>query len=334
MGPEADGTAWALSPTARFAEQCPGPLLKPSAASTLAVLPPGGQAQPSSMTATIDPDAVPGLRDVFEARLQGRVLDTKTSWYVRSQEEVPPFAILHVRFPEVDVALNVVFDVRQFAHQLIAAAASGRVTLIDPLLEQALQTKPVDEAMRDGLFVDLLTFEREPLVRILQQYFDQPLNAPDNDLLSCPRAESPEEMAAFAKEARVPSAYGASTWPGMFPVLFFVDEDVAGLMREMDGDEVPVAVWKVLRDDEHALARLDVSIAERRVASWLVCDPAMQVVRAAASGPHAVVILSEPPSENEQRLREQYAAAALVTVPMTSVAIRTLLSEDAGASSP
>ena len=339
MGQEADGTAKTLilqtdgavvglRPTAKFTAQCPGPLIVPSGASTLSVLPPGHPAQPSSMTATIDPDAVPGLREVFEAQRRRHALDTRTSWYTRSEEGAPPITILHVRFPEVDVAFNLVFDVMRFARQLIAAAASGRVTLIDPLLEQALRTDPLEVAMRDGLFVDLETPARETLVRILQQYFDLPLDALDESRLRCPCAESAEQMAAFAEGARVPAEYGVWTWPGTPPVLFFVDEDVAELTHELDGDETPVATWEVLRDDEHALARLDVHIGERRIASWLLIDPAVSVVRAAASGPHGVALLSEPPSADAPA-REHYAAAAaaVVAVRTTSVAIRMLLAE-------
>ena len=331
---QADPYGWVVRPTPAFAERYPGPLLAPSAAAILGVLPPGHPLQPSSMTATIDPDAVPGLRDVFEARLQGRVLDTRTSWFVRSQEEAPPIAILHVRFPEAGVSLNVVFDVERFARQLVAAAASGRVTLVDPLLHQALQTAPLAEATREGLFVDLLVSDREPLARIIQQYFDLPQDALDEALLRCPRAQSSEQVAAFVERARRPTAHGVWTAPGKLPTLFLVDKDVADLAHELEGDETPVAVWEVLRDDEHAFARLDVSVAQRRLACWLLRDPDVRVLRAAASGRHRVAILSEPPSEDKQRLREQYAAAVMVIVPVTSVAIRALLAEDIGASAP
>lgn len=319
--------AW--RPTAEFTEKFPGPVIRPSAVSTLAALSPGQPAQAISMTATIDPDAVPGLRDVFLARFHHRVLVTKTTWCTSSdpEEEMPPTAILHVRFPEVDVAFNLVFDVMRFTRQLIATAASGYVTLIDPHLEQALQTKSPEEAMHDGLFVRLEASKREPLVRILQQYFDLPLDAIDESLLKCPRAGSSADMAAFAQGARVPSQFGVWTWPGRRPVLFLVDEGVAELEHELHGDDGPKAAWEVIRDDEHVLARLDAADDGRQLASWLLADPPTHVVRAAASGPHEVVILSEPPPEGDQPPREHGApvAALIVTVPTTSVAMGTLL---------
>jgi hypothetical protein len=136
-------------------------------------------------------------------------------------------------------------------------------------------------------------------------------------------------MAAFAKEARRPSQFGVWTWPGAKPVLFLVDENVAELVHDARGDDVPKAAWEVLRDDKHVLARLDVSIGKGDFTSWLLADPAMEVVRAAASGPHDIVILPEPPAKDEPPTRKHFAdaAAMVVTVRTTSITMGTLLSE-------
>jgi len=318
------GQSMRVELSAEFSRRCPGPLMAPTAAGTIAHVRPGKSASPTAMTATIDPDALPGLRTAMEAQREGRTFATTTSWYTRSEAGMPPIAILNVQITELELAFNLVFSIDRHARQLVAAAVSGSVVLIDPELEEALQTSDPAAALEHGRCVALEVFDREPLVLILQQQFDQPIGRRDDAQLAS-RAETPEQMAQFADGAREPELRGVWTAPGTPATLVLVDSGIAAFSAKVGQDAALLGVWRAMRDDEHGVARLDVKADGRRLGSWLVHDPDERFARAASSGPHVVAILPIEPDEQGDEATVSFDHGLYVAVLSASTALLTLL---------
>jgi hypothetical protein len=281
----------------------------------------------AAMTVSIDPDAVVGLREAFERQKAGSQLDVISQWRVMLPHDVKfaPIVLLYLRLPEVNVEFNICFDLDEYKNSLAVAAGTGRVILLEPALNQALLTDSPAKAFAEHLSLGVMVADAEPLRRALQQRFDLPFQDNRDAGRVVEAQQAREALNEFRLNAKEVDDIGVATSDDGLRVIAVVDESAADALQDAGDEESRWASWASVQAGPYLLARLDVLTGDRRLRSWLLPDPAPELVRAASAGPHLVVVLNKRLADDPDSMSKQLRGGVAFPVHEAPEAMRALL---------
>ncbi len=249
------------------------------------------------MTVTLDIDQIPRLREAFERTVAGEELDVVSQWHalVPPSASPSPTVFLFLQFPQLDLRFRIRFIVDQFRRSLATAARTGTVMLLEPELATSIRIDRPDEALRSHLQLGLSVPNVEALRSVLRQRFDLPFPDPlRQSARVIEHGQGISELERFVLGASLASPPLAIYVPADdFTTFVVIDPDASEAMKEAGDVADRWAHWASLRAGPHAVARLDVLTGSSRLAAWVFAEPPARVVRAASSGPHRVVVVTE-----------------------------------------
>jgi hypothetical protein len=274
------------------------PMLDPLLVGTISAQGEDGDPQaPWVMTVTLDIDRIPGLREAFERTVAGEELDVVSQWHasVPPSEAESPTVFLYLEFTELDLRFRIRFIVDEFRRSLATAARTGTVLLLEPELANSIRVDRPDEALQSHLQLGLSVPNVEPLRSVLRQRFDLPFPEPPRQTAKViEHGQAVSELERFVLGASLASPPVAIYVPADdFTTFVVLDPDVSEAMKEAGDVADRWAHWASLRAGPQAVVRLDVLAGNYRLAAWVFAEPPAQLVRAASSGPHRVVVVTE-----------------------------------------
>jgi hypothetical protein len=289
---------------------------------------PGGeQTEVFAMTATIDIDQLPGLRDAFEKHNAGTMLDITAQWHIAvpADRKVAPLAFLHLEIAEFGLDFDIVFDLDEHQRSLAAGARTGKLTLFESELGGALRTESPEDALGRLMSIGLITGDTEPLRRALQQRFDLPFSSrpvPRQVIAPGEAMGSLDEFTDGASENPELAIVGSVGGP---TVVMIVDP-TANINALAESDpETRWAHWSAAMAGPHALVRVDVLDGKTPRAAWIWANPAQQLIRAASTGAHYVAVVTEEVSDDPDERRAQLEKAVVFLANEAAPAMRALL---------
>jgi hypothetical protein len=306
----------------------PDPLLVPLQVGSFGAQTPGGeQTEVLAMTATIDIDQLPGLRDAFEKHNSGTMLDITAQWHmaVPADRKVAPLAFLHLEIADFDLDFDIIFDLDEHQRSLAAGARTGKLTLFERELGGALTTESPEDALARLMSIGVITGDTEPLRRALQQRFDLPFTSRPVPRLVVPPGEATRSLDEFRD--------GASEDPGLAivgsvggPTVVIIVDPGADLDALTASDpETRRAHWSAILAGPHALVRVDVIDDKTPLAAWIWANPAPQLIRATSAGAHYLAVVTDEVSDDPDEWRAQLEKAAVFLVAEAAPAMRALL---------
>jgi hypothetical protein len=284
------------------------PVLEPIEVANISAAEPGGGREPWVLMATIDPDAVEGLREALERSASHEELDVISQWRASVSDDPAesPIVYLHLQFPQIPTTFQIRFEVDEYKRSLGVAARTGQVMLVEPALANALKTQDPEEAFRDHLSIGVTVADVQPLQLVLAQRFDFPLvlEGPNQRTVG-PGDERSRELERFFSGAATPTGLAILTAPGGLTTIVVSDPRASEILSRAEGADPDTlqAHWASLRGDHvdaPRFARLDVLASESRIGSWLFPEPAGELVRATSAGPHGIVIRATPASDDPE----------------------------------
>ena len=284
--------------------------------------------EPYALYATLDLDSVSGLKDAFQRQKEQSELDVVSQWRVGLPESDSdsPIVLLYLDFPEVGLSFNVRFVLDLHKRSLAVAARTGRVLLFEPELTLALKTSDPAEAMANHLSIGLNTSDTEPLRRVLHQRFDLPLQSEPPRPQAVPPANARAALDQFRMDAGSPDDVRLLVGLGTSTLIVVVDQDAEDMIRAQRDMRKPWGHWASMQLGPYSLARLDVLDGDDRRRSWIFADPPQELIRAASSGPHLIVVVTRPlPDDAPGIVREIERSSAHFPVDSAPEAMRALL---------
>jgi hypothetical protein len=274
------------------------PMLDPMLVGTISAQDEDGRAgEPWVMTVTIDIDEIPRLREAFERTVAGEELDVVSQWHtsVPPSETESPTAFLFLQFPQLDLRFRIRFIVDKFRRSLATAARTGNVMLLEPELNKSMRIDRPDEALRSHLQLGLPVRNVEALRSVLRQRFDLPFPEPERqEAKVIEQSHVVSEFERFVLGASLESPPLAIHVPADdFTTFVVLAPDSAEAMTAAGDVDDRWAHWASLRVGPHVVVRLDVLTGNSRLAAWVFAEPPGRVIRAASSGPHRIVVVTE-----------------------------------------
>jgi hypothetical protein len=306
----------------------PDPILVPLQVGSFGAQTVGGEeAEIVAMTATIDVDALPGLRAAFEKHASGTALDIVSQWHtaVPADTQVAPLAFLLLDISEFDLRFNIVFDLDEHRRSLAAAARTGMLMLFEPRLGEALRLEAPQQALQRLQSLGLVIGDAEPLRRALQQRFDLPFPTRPVPRIEVAAANVASALDEFRECARVGAELAVVNPISSWPIVVVVDPDANQNALAGSVPEDRWAHWSAVVAGPHALIRLDLVERQTPLAAWVWADPPQELVRATSSGPHHIAVVSAAIPDAPQERKLQLEAAPMFPVKEAPPAMRGLL---------
>jgi hypothetical protein len=316
---------WQLERTGEFPGQ-DGPVIEPiDVGSMLGQDYEGVSREPWVMTVTIDPDAVPKLREALERHMSGTVLDVTTQWHTAFANDVSisPLAFLRIEIPGFEVVFHIVFDVDEYKRSLGVAARTGLVLLLEPTMSQALRLRPPEQALREHISMGMTVSDVEPLRRVLSQRFDFPLTEREVPREIHTAEEAGDALRTFVQRAVESPSVTMNVTPGAPPIVAVTDRDAARALAGVEGKRW--AHWSSVMIGPHSVARLDLLQGRTILWSWVWANPPEELVRLAASGFHLIAVLAEDLPHSPQAAHTQVIDAVHFPVEEAAEAMRALI---------
>jgi hypothetical protein len=294
----------------------------------------GGQAddlasrRATEMFVVVDPDEVPGLRNIMRRQQAGHDFEVVTRCGVGMSGgagEVP-IALVNVAFMEVGLAVEIAIEADEYRNSLLELIRTRQLTIMDSDRSLALQSLPPAQAFRQGLSITVPIGNAEPIMGLLQQRVDlpMPIYAPlAVDLDVDNRAEAVE---AFLEDARLPAGMAIQYRDNSRPSIILVDNHLPPAPTGHEPTKPLLGRWGAMSGGGRAAIRLDVFAEDGRFGSWLVPEPDPRFIRAGASGAHHVMLLRESISQDQREAERQWAAGVSVWVEHVE-ALRALLKD-------
>jgi hypothetical protein len=281
-----------------------------------------------AMAITLDLDAVPGLRQVFERQRAGEDFDVISRWgaAVDTECEEAPYALVDFYLPEVDIGVEIAIEVDRYPDSLLAGIRSGTVYLIDPELAGLLQKQDIAATLDEYKPLVLQLPDSKPVIGVLQQRFDFPREIYEPER----RAVTPEthraEVEAFIAGAKAISLLAVQYNDAATPTIVIVEPSVSQIRAGLVHDAHLEGRWALLAGSERNVLRFDGFADGAALGRWLLPRPSETLIRAGASGAHAVAIIAERPSADQQEAERQWHEGIHLWVPHVEV-FRALLLE-------
>jgi hypothetical protein len=278
------------------------------------------------MFAVVDPDEVPGLRNILRRQVAGHDFDVITRCGAATQDDPnqTPIALIDVAFTETAVAVELALEVDEYRHSLLELVRSRQLTIMDSDRSIALQSMPMARAMRQGLSITVPIGHLEPIMGLLQQRVELPLPVYEPLSLALDEENRPDAVGAFLEDCRLPAGVGVQYRADSSPSIVIVDPDRPALPAGYDRTEPLAGRWGAMAGGDRRAARLDVFAAGQRFGSWLLPETDPRVIRAGASGSHHVMLLKEALSGDQDEAERQWVDGISVWVEHVE-ALRSLL---------
>jgi hypothetical protein len=306
----------------------PQPLLVPLQVGSFGAQTPGGDdPEVLAMTATVDIDQLPGLRAAFEKHNAGTLLDITAQWHIAlpNDKKVAPLAFLHLEIPEFQLVFDVVFDGDAHRRSLAAAARTGKLTLFEQELGEALKIEAPQDALERLMSLGVTTGDTEPLRRVLHQRFDLPfVSRPVPRQVVAP-GDAKNSLDEFIGDAgKEPELAIVGSVGG--PTVVVIVDPAADLDALGKADpEKRWAHWSAVMAGPHVLVRLDVLDNKTQLGAWVWSNPEQELMRATSAGAHYVAVVTEAVSDDPDTRRAQLKKAAVFLVNEAAPAMRALL---------
>lgn len=291
--------------------------LVPKLVGTIGTYSPGpASARPNAMFAVVDPDEVPGLRDLLEQQKAGRSFDVVTRCGVGLADdgETASIALIAIAFPEIGLSIELVLDPRQYRDSLLNAIRSGKLMLIDEERSHAHVTLTGAEAATIGLGLVVPLADTKPLMGVLQQQLDFPRKEYQPNALELRDENREDVLEAFISDASVPDQIAIQYRETGTPSIVLCDRRLAKRTKLGDQDQPLQGRWAAMPSTAKSLIRLDVYRTEELFGRWLIFDPDPRIVRAGASGSHHVMLMPEKLSYEQDVAARQWEAGTSVWV--------------------
>jgi hypothetical protein len=267
----------------------------------------------AAMFVVIDPDEVPGLRNLLKRQRAGHDFDVMTRCGVRATEGAP-LALIDIAFPEVGLAVEIAVDVDESRRSLLEAIRSQQLMLMDAERSVELQTGAAPDSRLKGFSIAVPLHNVTPLIGLLQQRVDLPLpvyRPVSHDVAGLDPSKAIEE---FARGAVVPQAIAIRYADTSSPTIIVIDPELPS-WPDAYTREVPMdGRWGVMLGEKASVIRLDAFHRGEPFRSWIISDPDPQIIRAGAAGAHHVMLLTELLSSDPQDGKQQWDAGISVWV--------------------
>jgi hypothetical protein len=281
-----------------------------------------------AMFVVVDPDEVPGLREVLERQKAGHSFDviTRCGGGLPADASASPVALINIAIPETDLAIEIALGVDEYRHSLLEAVRSQQVMLLDTDTSIALQSMPSERAFAQGLSMGVPLTDTTPIMGLLQQRVDLPLPSYKPSSIRLTDENRGEAVDHFIRGAVVPRMVAVQYREAHTPSIVIVD----GSRPERVSDDPDIAPldgrWSAMSGGGGAksVVRLDVFHEGKGFGSWIIPSPDPRLIRAGASGSHHVMLLAEPLADDQVEAEKQWAGGISVWV-LHVEALRALL---------
>lgn len=304
-------------------------ILKPLVVSSVLLPDPSGAAEhvPVALLVSVNPDDVPGFREILNRQEAGEEFDVNTRWGAGMDEEGEhsPTVLVDFYLPEFELAIVIPIDVDEYPNSIQAGIRTGRVAIVDPdRYLRLLEAPEMGTAMDELRVFTVQPGDPTPAIGVLQQRFNYPRPSYQPEMQTL----TPEVSAAvgekFIEGGRMASA-AAFVLRGDGPTTIFLVDPESGPIKEAVSDEAKVeGRWGAISGKEHDVLAFDAFADGRHLGRWLMLDPDIDLVRAGTHGSHSVAIVKEPLSKDQEEANRQWREALHVWVANVET-LRTLL---------
>jgi hypothetical protein len=282
---------------------------------------------PHAMAITLDVDAIPGLRDVFDRQRAGEEFDVECRWgaLMDADGTESPLALVDLYLPDVNLGVEIIIDADRYPDSLLAGVRSGTIYLLDPDLSQELQKRDISSAITEYRPLVIKPPDPKPVVGILQQRHDLPLETYQPEFRDVTAESHNAEVCAFIERTRPITSYAIQYHPDGSPTILIVESALDEIREAVHEDAKLEGRWALLAGKEHNLLRFDGFADGHQLGRWLLPDPQPNLVRAGAAGPHIVVMTAEVPTKEQHHDRALWEQGLALWVSHVEVLRKLLL---------